>query len=110
MDAGLIKLIEESYDKDQEIRSKKDVKYSGIKTKVMGIARMNLVLKKMRVNRDEITKIKQLAPNHKAPVGMILGGKDVINSALMQFHKTKETDAESEAFPVRSRRLSTKTL
>jgi hypothetical protein len=49
----------------------------------MGIARMNLVLKKMRENRDEINKVKMLTPNHKAPVGMILGGKEVINSALM---------------------------
>jgi serine/threonine-protein phosphatase 2B catalytic subunit len=76
----------------------------------MGIARMNLVLKKMRENRDEINKVKMLTPNHKAPVGMILGGKEVINSALMQFHKNLESDVENEAFPVRSRRLSTKTM
>ena len=76
----------------------------------MGIARMNLVLKKMRENREEINKVKMLAPNHKAPVGMILGGKDVIDSALFQFHKMKDSDNTNEAFPVRSRRLSTKTM
>jgi hypothetical protein len=49
-------MVEQSYEEDQEKVQKK--KINTVKAKVMGIARMNLMLKKMRENNEALVKIK----------------------------------------------------
>jgi hypothetical protein len=49
-------MVAASYEEDQEKKQKK--KISSVKSKIMAIGRMNLMLKKMRENNEELTKIK----------------------------------------------------
>ena len=42
-------------------------------------------------------------------MGTLAGGEEVIQKTLLKFHDTKGKDQKSEAFPLRSRRLSLKT-
>jgi hypothetical protein len=54
--SSFTQMVEKSYEEDQEKIQKK--KISSVKAKVMGIARMNIMLKKIRENQEELTKIK----------------------------------------------------
>lgn len=49
-----------------------------VRAKVLTIARMNKMLKTMRENKEALSLIKAATPDHKVPVGTVMGGVEEI--------------------------------
>jgi len=50
-----------------------------LRTKVKAFARMNRIFKTIKENQEEIIKIKEMTPDGKVPVGVLMGGSKEIH-------------------------------
>ena len=62
-----------------------------------------------RNNADEIREIKAARPDHKLPVGLLVGGSEQVHELVAKFHRARIADSQNESLPKNSRRLSLRT-
>lgn len=67
-----------------------------LKKKVMGVARMRLMLKKMREEQENIEKLKILSKEDKLPLGLIGKGKEAIQKEI-NFYLDKTSGSEKRS-------------
>lgn len=83
----------------EEQKSKLGSKADLLRKKVRTMGRMLKVLKTIREERENLTKLRGLCPDNRLPPGLILDGGEAIKDALEQFSKAKNLDARNEAMP-----------
>ena len=64
---------------------------------------------RVRTNADVIGQIKEQRPDHKLPVGVLVGGSQQLHDMVAKFHQTRIADSHNDKMPTNSRRLSTRT-
>jgi len=67
------------------------------------------MLKTIRANQNEITQIKASRPDHKLPVGLLVGGSEALHDLLAKFNTARIKDGHNDKMPKNSRRLSLRT-
>lgn len=80
-----------------------------LKQKIRFVGRMSRMLKTIRSNADEIRQIKEQRPDHKLPVGVLVGGSQQLHDMVAKFHQTRISDSHNDKMPTNSRRLSMRT-
>jgi len=70
-----------------------------IRKKVRTVARMARMMKMLRQENETIVQLKGVCPGHKLKPGMLLAGKDKLESELQRFNHACELDAENEIRP-----------
>lgn len=80
-----------------------------LKQKILFVGRMSRMLKTIRNNADEIREIKAARPDHKLPVGLLVGGSEQVHELVAKFHRARIADSQNESLPKNSRRLSLRT-
>merc|ERR1711972_1131987 len=73
-----------------------------IKKKVRSIARMARMFKTLRQENETVIRLKGVCPGHKLSPGLLLAGKEKMNSELEVFGHVQTIDSENEARPVAS--------
>ena len=81
-------------DEDDESTKEKARQLASIKARIKFVGKMAFMQKTLREEREEILKIKELN-NDKLPVGLLMEGKEVIQS----FTSMKQKDAKNEMRP-----------
>jgi serine/threonine-protein phosphatase 2B catalytic subunit len=70
-----------------------------IKKKVRSIARMARMFKTLRQENETVIRLKGVCPGHKLSPGLLLAGKDKLESELDMFSHVQGIDAENELRP-----------
>lgn len=70
-----------------------------LKKKVMAVSKLLRVYKILRVENEAILQLKQLMPNHKVPVGLLMQGSQAIQDVLTSFESAKKADMINEKRP-----------
>lgn len=70
-----------------------------LREKVLAATKLMRMFKTMREQRENIVKLKQLAPSGKVPFGLIRAGPAAINKALKGYEGAKEADKTNEKMP-----------
>jgi serine/threonine-protein phosphatase 2B catalytic subunit len=70
-----------------------------IKKKVRSIARMARMFKTLRQENETVIRLKGVCPGHKLSPGLLLAGKDKLESELDTFSHVQNIDAENELRP-----------
>jgi len=78
----------------------KETKKEILRTKVKTVARMMVMFKNLRENRDMLLMIKGTTADNKIPRGLIMRGPHAMKSMVAEFESAKEIDKENEKFPV----------
>lgn len=63
----------------QQVKTDKEKRMQVLRTKVKAFARMNRIFKTIKENKEEIIKIKEMTPDGKVPVGVLMGGTKEIH-------------------------------
>lgn len=85
-------------------------KFRKIRAKCMAWARFARILRTLRENQTEITKIKSMMPDGKLAHFTLIGGSAGVHQQYLNFYSTRLLDQGNESFPRYSRKLSQKTL
>eukprot|EP01121_Diplochlamys_sp_Union-15-3_P013846 TRINITY_DN4354_c0_g1_i2.p1 TRINITY_DN4354_c0_g1~~TRINITY_DN4354_c0_g1_i2.p1 ORF type:complete len:358 (+),score=68.38 TRINITY_DN4354_c0_g1_i2:252-1325(+) len=85
--------------KDQEDKNIAEERKELIKTKILSVGRMMRVFSVLREERETILQIKGLSPSGNLPKGLLLQGKDALQTALGDFQKAKAVDKLNEKRP-----------
>lgn len=72
-------LTKEMTIQNQQVKTEKEKKMQVLRTKVKAFARMNRIFKTIKENQEEIIKIKEMTPDGKVPVGVLMGGSKEIH-------------------------------
>jgi len=70
-----------------------------IKKKVRSIARMARMFKTLRQENETVIRLKGVCPGHKLSPGLLLAGKDKLESELDMFSHVRNIDSENELRP-----------
>eukprot|EP00405_Crypthecodinium_cohnii_P013034 CAMPEP_0206429268 /NCGR_PEP_ID=MMETSP0324_2-20121206/6136_1 /ASSEMBLY_ACC=CAM_ASM_000836 /TAXON_ID=2866 /ORGANISM="Crypthecodinium cohnii, Strain Seligo" /LENGTH=502 /DNA_ID=CAMNT_0053894909 /DNA_START=358 /DNA_END=1867 /DNA_ORIENTATION=+ len=70
-----------------------------MRRKVRSIARMARMFKTLRQENETIIRLKGVCPGHKLAPGLLLAGKEKLNSELDMFQHAETIDAENEQRP-----------
>jgi len=70
-----------------------------IKKKVRSIARMARMFKTLRQENETVIRLKGVCPGHKLSPGLLLAGKDKLESELDIFNHVHDVDLENELRP-----------
>lgn len=70
-----------------------------IKKKVRSIARMARMFKTLRQENETVIRLKGVCPGHKLSPGLLLAGKDKLQSELDTFNHVRDIDTENEIRP-----------
>jgi serine/threonine-protein phosphatase 2B catalytic subunit len=70
-----------------------------IKKKVRSIARMARMFKTLRQENETVIRLKGVCPGHKLSPGLLLAGKDKLESELEMFGHVRNIDSENEMRP-----------
>merc|ERR1719201_2891158 len=70
-----------------------------IKKKVRSIARMARMFKTLRQENETVIRLKGVCPGHKLSPGLLLAGKDKLESELDMFSHVQGIDSENELRP-----------
>lgn len=81
-----------------------------MRAKMRAWARFNRILRILKVNKQEIEKMKTKFPNGKLPHWTLIGGRFSLNNNLANFYVKKFYDEKNESFPIGSPKLSNVTL
>ena len=84
---------------NEEAKSVSESRIKSLKNKIRSIGKMAMIFKTLREEHENITKLKGLCPGYKIPPGIISGGADAIEEAMVQFDKAKKMDRMNEGMP-----------
>jgi len=70
-----------------------------LKKKVMAVSKLLKMYKVLRQENEAIVQLKQLAPSHKVPFGLLSKGSEAIKRALTDFESAKDADLINEKRP-----------
>lgn len=70
-----------------------------LKKKVLSVSKLLRMYKILRQEHESILLLKQLAPSHKVPSGLLAQGPEAIQEALSGFENAKQADAVNEKRP-----------
>jgi len=70
-----------------------------MRKKVRTIARMARMFKTLRQENETVLRLKGVCPGHRLQAGLLLAGKDKLNSELERFGHAVDVDAENEQRP-----------
>jgi serine/threonine-protein phosphatase 2B catalytic subunit len=76
-----------------------DAERDRIKKKVRSIARMARMFKTLRQENETVIRLKGVCPGHKLSPGLLLAGKDKLQSELEIFGHVQNIDSENEIRP-----------
>lgn len=86
-------------DSDSEEEDDGGKKKGLLKQKVLAVSKLLRVYKTMRINNEDIVKLKQLTPSSKTPFGLLSKNRDV-GKVLDSFDHVKTADLTNEQMPV----------
>ncbi len=84
---------------NEDAKSASKQRIMSLKNKIRSIGKMAKILKTLRQENENITKLKGLCPGYKIPPGIISEGTDAIQEAMAQFEKAKKMDRINEGMP-----------
>merc|ERR1712050_318090 len=70
-----------------------------MRRKVRSIARMARMFKTLRQENETVIRLKGVCPGHKLSPGLLLAGRDKLNSELEMFGHVQNIDSENEMRP-----------
>lgn len=78
----------------------KATRKSIFKIKLAGLSKMQKMFETLRNEREDLMKIKNISPDGKLPIGLLMTGKKGIQNHLKQFEDAMKLDAVNEKRPV----------
>lgn len=70
-----------------------------LKKKVLAVTKLLRMYKVLRIESENIVKLKGMTPNHKVPFGLLGAGQDAIDAAVKNFSGAKNADMINEVRP-----------
>lgn len=84
--------VKEGETEDSDVRDR-------MRKKVRTIARMARMFKTLRQENETVLRLKGVCPGHRLEAGLLLAGKDKLNSELEKFGHAAEVDLRNEMRP-----------
>jgi len=94
--AGVVKPLT-----DEEKKAMKDTRKEAVKNKIKAVAKMSLVFRVLREERETINELKKKLGSDVLPPGLLVDGAQGIKSAIQNFEDAKSADRENERMPPR---------